>query len=175
MRFDLHDVSRFRILTTTQDINNSGDGGIYAELIRNRAFQFSEEYPVSLDGYFLMNNAILSIQTLETPLSDVLPASIRVAAGNSTGSIGFKNDGYWGMSVKQQNYTGSFWVHGAYTGHFTASLQSNLSHEVFGSVQIESKAVENDWIEHQFELVPDRDAPNSNNTFSVTFDPTVCY
>lgn len=156
-----------------QDINNSGDGGIYAELIRNRAFQATGNYTVSLDGYFPINSANLSIQSLETPLSDVLPSSMRVAAGNTTGHVGFKNEGYWGMSVKQQKYTGSFWVRGAYTGHFTASLQSNLTQDVFGSVQIASKAVADDWVEHEFELVPKCDAPNSNNTFAVTFDPAV--
>lgn len=157
-----------------EDISNSGDGGIYAELIRNRAFQYSDKYPVSLDGYFPVNGASLSIQNLSVPLSDVLPASMRVAAGNGTGTIGFKNEGYWGMRVKQQKYTGSFWVRGAYKGSFTASLQSNLTQDVFGSVEIASKAVADDWVEHEFELVPDRDAPNSNNTFSVTFDPDVC-
>lgn len=99
---------------------------------------------------------------------------MRVANGTGTGSIGFKNEGYWGMSVKKHKYTGSFWVRGAYTGHFTASLHSNLTQQVFGSVEFDSKAVEDDWVEHEFELVPDLDAPNSNNTFSVTFDPTVC-
>lgn len=98
---------------------------------------------------------------------------MRVSAGNGTGAIGFRNDGYWGMSVKQQKYTGSFWVRGAYNGSFTASLQSNLTQDTFGTVQIASKAVENDWVQHEFELVPDRDAPNSNNTFSVTFDSCV--
>jgi alpha-N-arabinofuranosidase len=90
--------------------------------------------------------------------------------GYSTGDIGFKNEGYWGMGVSQQKYTGSFWVKGAYEGSFTASLQSNLTDDVFGSVEIESKAVDGEWVEHAFELVPEKDAPNSNNTFAVTFD-----
>lgn len=160
-----------------EDINNSGDGGIYAELVRNRAFQYSDDYPVSLEGYSPVNGASLSIQTLASPLSDVLPASMRVAAGNATvngsGRVGFKNDGYWGMSVKQQKYTGSFWVRGAYNGTFLASLQSNLTEDVFGFVEIPSKAVADDWTEHEFELVPNRDAPNSNNTFAVTFHAAV--
>lgn len=178
MRFEIDAGLCFHLLTALQDINNSGDGGIYAELVRNRAFQFSDDYPVTLDGYFPVNGANLSIQSLEEPLSDVLPASMRVSAGNGTtngtGKVGFKNDGYWGMSVKQHKYTGSFWVRGAYTGHFTASLQSNLTEDVFGSVKITSKAVADDWTEHEFELVPERDAPNSNNTLAVTFDPAVC-
>lgn len=95
---------------------------------------------------------------------------MRVTAGNSSGKIGFRNEGYWGMDVRQQKYTGSFWVKGAYTGVFTASLESNLTNEVFGSTEIQSKAVVDEWIEHEFELVPKKDAPSSNNTFAITFD-----
>ncbi|XP_014556692.1 glycoside hydrolase family 51 protein [Bipolaris victoriae FI3] len=156
-----------------EDINNSGDGGIYAELIQNRAFQFSKNYSVSTAHYFPINNAGLSIQFLDQPLSKQLPASMRVSVGNGTsgaGVIGFKNDGYWGMDVRPQTYTGSFWVKGAYDGIFTASLQSNLTDEVFGSVEIPSKCVEDDWTEHTFELVPEKAAPNSNNTLAITFD-----
>lgn len=97
---------------------------------------------------------------------------MRVAAGNGTGKIGFKNEGYWGMDVKQHTYTGSFWVKGEYEGSFTASLESNLTSDVFGSVDVPSKAVANDWTEHTFELTPKMDAPNSNNTFSITFEPS---
>ncbi|PVI00291.1 glycoside hydrolase family 51 protein, partial [Periconia macrospinosa] len=154
-----------------EDINNSGDGGIYAELIQNRAFQYSEKYPVSTAHYFPINSANLTIQKLDTPLSKALPASMRVAGGNGTGKIGFKNEGYWGMDVRQQKYTGSFWVKGAYKGEFTASLASNLTSDVFGEVKVESKSVADEWTEHEFELVPTVDAPNSNNTFSITFDP----
>ncbi|OAL46954.1 glycoside hydrolase, partial [Pyrenochaeta sp. DS3sAY3a] len=153
-----------------EDINNSGDGGIYAELIQNRAFQFSKRFPVSTAHYFPVNGAEFSIQNLSVPLSKALPASLRVAARNSTGNVGFKNDGYWGMDVRQQKYTGSFWVKGAYNGSFTASLESNLTSDVFGSVEVPSKSVADEWTEHTFELVPEKDAPNSNNTFSITFD-----
>jgi alpha-N-arabinofuranosidase len=158
-------------LTSNQDINNSGDGGIYAELIQNRAFQYSPNYSVSTAHYFPINGASLSVLFLENPLSQALPASLRVSSTNSTGKVGFENEGYWGMDVKQQKYTGSFWVKGAYTGCFTASLKSNLTDEVFGSLEVDSKAVAGQWTEHTFELTPDANAPNSNNTFSLTFDP----
>lgn len=170
------------MLTVLQDINNSGDGGIYAELIQNRAFQYSDLYNVSTAHYFPVNGAKLGIQFLDEPLSKALPSSMRVTASNATagnattGKIGFRNDGYWGIDVRKQKYTGSFWVKGAYKGVFTASLESNLtqlggSREVYGSVDVESKAVAGEWVEHAFELIPDKDAENSNNTFSITFDP----
>jgi alpha-N-arabinofuranosidase len=89
--------------------------------------------------------------------------------------IGFQNDGYWGMDVKQQTYTGSFWVKGGYSGTFTASLRSNLTEGVFGSIEIPSKAVQGEWVEHEFELVPEKDAPSTNNTFGIMFDSKVSF
>ncbi|KAH6989496.1 glycoside hydrolase superfamily [Ilyonectria sp. MPI-CAGE-AT-0026] len=156
-----------------EDINNSGDGGIYAELVRNRAFQYSDRYPVSLDGWRSINSANLSLSRLAEPLSDVLPVSVNVKATKNSGKrrVGLQNEGYWGMDVKRHKYTGSFWVRGAYKGYFTAELRSNLTEDVFGSVKVKSHAVANDWVEHEFELLPKKDAPNSNNTFAITFDP----
>ena len=161
-----------------EDINNSGDGGIYAELIRNRAFQYSDQYPVSLDGWHSVNGANLSLSYLDIPLSKALPVSVSVGLGGSnetsSGSlIGLKNDGYWGIHVAQQTYTGSFWVHGGYEGVFSAELRSDLNDTLFGSVEVESEAKEGEWVEHTFELEPTVDAPNSNNTFALLFDPEV--
>ena len=100
-------------------------------------------------------------------------SSSSASKGNSSNQVGFSNDGYWGMDVKMQPYTGSFWVKGAYEGSFTASLQSNLTGEVFGSTKIKAKTSPAEWIEHEFKLTPTKDAPNSNNTFSLTFDAAV--
>ena len=160
----------FPLLTEDQDINNAGDGGIYAELIQNRAFQGSPKYPVSLSGWSSVNGAALSIKNLSQPLSAALPSSLNVAPGNtSSGIIGFKNSGFWGIDVRVQKYTGSFYVRGAYNGSFTASLTSALTNETFGSVSIPSKSKRDEWTQHKFTLVPERDAPNSNNSFAITF------
>ncbi|KAK7932591.1 glycoside hydrolase family 51 protein [Apiospora marii] len=160
-----------------EDINNSGDGGLYAELIRNRAFQSSSNYSSTLEGWSPVNGAALSLKDLDEPLSKALETSMHVAVSSSSSSskgnssqVGFLNDGYWGMDVKVQPYTGSFWVKGDYEGSFTASLQSNLTGEVFGSTKIKAKTSPTEWVEHEFKLTPTKDAPNSNNTFSLTFD-----
>ncbi|KAK8084408.1 hypothetical protein PG997_005679 [Apiospora hydei] len=163
-----------------EDINNSGDGGLYAELIRNRAFQSSSIFNSTLDGWTPINGAALSLKDLDEPLSKALKTSMNVAVGSlssskrngssSSQAVGFANDGYWGMDVKIQPYTGSFWVKGEYEGSFTASLRSNLTGEVFGSTEIEAKTSADEWVEHEFKLTPTKDAPNSNNTFSLTFD-----
>jgi alpha-L-arabinofuranosidase len=131
---------------------------------------------VSLDGYFPLGGARLSIHELGNPLSEALPASMRVKAGADSKTVGFENDGYWGMDVKKQKYTGSFWVKGVYHGDFTASLKSNLTDAVFGSTKVKSKCGDgSNWVEHTYELVPTKNAPNSNNTLAITFNAAVCY
>lgn len=99
---------------------------------------------------------------------------MNVAATQKQGEVGFRNDGYWGMDVKaSKKYSGSFWVKGDYSGQFTASLQSNVTGETFGSTKVSSTSSSDEWIEHAFELTPSKDAPNSNNTFALTFDASV--
>lgn len=98
------------------------------------------------------------------------------ASGSSAKNkrIGLQNEGYWGMDVKKQTtYTGSFWVRGAYKGYFTAQLRANASSDVYGEVKVKSKAKRSEWVQHEFELVPGKNAPSSNNTFAITFDPKV--
>ncbi|KAF2465170.1 glycoside hydrolase [Lindgomyces ingoldianus] len=167
-----NETSRIPFGLMHEDINNAGDGGIYAELIRNRAFQGSKQYPVSLSSWTPINGAILSIKNLSTPLSAALPSSMNVATSSTVSkSVGFANAGFWGIDVRKQKYKGSFYVRGSYKGSFKASLQSALTNETFGSIKVESKARKNEWVQHQFILVPEKDAPSSNNTFAVTFDP----
>lgn len=129
---------------------------------------------MSLDGYHAVGEARLSIRELNKPLSEALPASMRVRAREGSGVAGFENEGYWGMDVKKQTYTGSFWVKGEYHGYFTASLQSNLTDAVFGSTKVKSKCGNGkEWVEHTYELVPTSNAPNSNNTLAITFNAAV--
>ncbi|KAI0449085.1 alpha-N-arabinofuranosidase A [Xylaria acuta] len=153
-----------------EDIDNSGDGGLYAELIRNRAFQSSEGYPSSLDGWYSINGAKLSLKALDKPLSKALSTSINVAPTSARGQVGFFNDGYWGMDVKVQKYSGSFWVRGDYRGVFTASIQSNTTGERFGVTKIKSRSRAHEWVQHEFTLTPHKSAPTSNNTFAITFE-----
>ena len=113
----------------------------------------------------------MTLKNLSRPLSKALPTSVHVAAGSGGSVVGLSNSGYWGIDVKVQKYTGTFWVRGVYEGSFTASLQSALTTEAFGSVVVPSKCTtENEWTEHTFTLTPFKAAPSSNNTFAITFD-----
>ncbi|KFZ24295.1 hypothetical protein V502_01226 [Pseudogymnoascus sp. VKM F-4520 (FW-2644)] len=156
-----------------EDINHSGDGGIYAELIQNRAFQNNNEFPSILTPWEAVGNAELTLQNTTTPLSWALPTSVNVAQRTNSiaGVIGLQNPGWWGISVKPQTYTGSFWALGSYHGKFTAKLQSATTTHVWASVDIESKCQQGKWVEHKFQIHPKVAAPNINNTFVLEFHP----
>jgi alpha-N-arabinofuranosidase len=95
---------------------------------------------------------------------------MNVAVGS--GTAGCSNPGYWGISVKVQNYQGSFYVKGSYSGDFTASL-SSASNNVLGSVEIPSVGTGSDWTQYNFTLTPKTTATYSNNTFSIIYDASV--
>jgi alpha-N-arabinofuranosidase len=154
-----------------EDINHSGDGGIYAELIQNRAFQGSSEFPATLSPWVPIGNATLTLQNTSVPLSTALPLSVNVAPTTNITSrtIGISNPGWWGIDVQTQPYTGSFWASGSYKGKFTVKLQSDLTSQVFASLDIVSSCSTSNWTEHKFVLEPRHAAPNVNNSFVIEF------
>ena len=83
-----------------EDINHSGDGGIYAELIQNRAFQNA-----TIPPWTGVNGASLELG-ITNGVSAALPNYVTVAGGSGTGDIGLVNPGYWGIDVQPQTYTG---------------------------------------------------------------------
>jgi alpha-N-arabinofuranosidase len=127
-------------------------------------------YPSSLDAWTAVGDSTLSLQSLSNPLSSALPTSVEVAG---KGTVGLSNEGFWGIDVRPQKYSGSFYVKGSYKGSFTASLQSSTSGKTLASVKVASKSVANEWIQHEFTLTPETTASDTNNTFSLTFDASV--
>lgn len=123
-----------------------------------------------MEAWSAVGDSTLSLQNLSHPLSPALPTSVRVK-GSST--AGLTNAGFWGIDVRSQKYTGSFYVKGSYEGVFTASLESVTSGETLAAVDVASKSVADDWIQHDFTLTPTTTAPNTDNTFSLTFDVSV--
>ncbi len=75
-----------------EDINNSGDGGVYAELVQNRAFQGNTIDPSNLHYWYPIGGAHLALKNLSNPLSEALPTSMQVRGG-SEDTIGFWNEG----------------------------------------------------------------------------------
>lgn len=90
-----------------EEINHAGDGGLYAELIRNRSFEDNEYSPESWQTY---GNASLDIVFPSTTLTPAqrLCGSVNVPSG-STG--GLMNEGFWGINIVEgATYDLSFWI-----------------------------------------------------------------
>lgn len=78
-----------------EEINCAGDGGLYAELVRNRSFEESGKP----DFWTSVNGADLALDTKQ-PLRDTNPRALRLKTAGGAFS-GVANDGYWGMAVKE--------------------------------------------------------------------------
>lgn len=84
-----------------EDINCSADGGLYAELVRNRNFEDSDNpdhWSVLKDGSAVVEMAVDSSK----PASSKNPRSLRVQIKNpGSGRAGVANDGFWGIAVEK--------------------------------------------------------------------------
>jgi alpha-L-arabinofuranosidase len=85
-----------------EDINFGADGGLYAELVKNRAFEF----PTTMMAWSEVKQgaATGSLQTLDQdPFNAASPHYVRIKA--ETAGYGILNEGFAGMGVrKDENY-----------------------------------------------------------------------
>lgn len=93
-------TSPFQYGIMYEDINNSGDGGVYAELVQNRAFQGNTIFPANLWWWYPIGGVDLALSNLSDPLSSALPSSMQVTGG-SADEVGFWNEG----SLRQTKLT----------------------------------------------------------------------
>jgi alpha-L-arabinofuranosidase len=83
-----------------EDINFAADGGIYAELVKNRSFEFNKPRTgwkvdvASKDSshFLILNNGLLN---------EANPRFARVTIKEGTGRFGITNSGFKGMGIKQ--------------------------------------------------------------------------
>ncbi|CAK5280796.1 unnamed protein product [Mycena citricolor] len=154
-----------------EDINHSGDGGLYAELLQNRAFQaVIPGTQNALTAWQPFNGARLAVTAKTSGVSAALPHSLEVQIPKTVaGPIGFENTGYWGIKVQSGwTYTGSFYAKApAFAGPITVSLKSAAG-TVFASTTLTD--VTPAWKKFTFELQPAASAPTDENVFSVVVD-----
>jgi alpha-N-arabinofuranosidase len=112
----------------TEEINYSYDGGLYGELVRNRAFRNDPQRPVSWSA--VGGGATIALERTNgaTP---ALPVSLRVKGGVA-------NEGFWGIPIRPSTtYNLSLWAKADASGNITASLESPNGSTVFASVGID--------------------------------------
>src|SRR5499427_7231298 len=91
----------------TEEINFSYDGGLYAELIRNRTFRDDAQTPVH---WSVVGGGSIALQNDAVPGTALTTALKLDATSASAGRrAGIANEGYWGIPVKPDTtYHASF-------------------------------------------------------------------
>lgn len=132
----------------TEEINHAYDGGLYAELVQNRAFLDDTNHPahwsVVQGGGAAATIALDPVQ----PLNDKLPTSLRldVSAATKSSPAGFANDGYWGIPVQPNTtYRASFYAKAVkdFSGPVTVSIQSDDDGTVYAKGTV--SGLTQDW------------------------------
>lgn len=109
----------------TEEINHSYDGGLYAELIRNRIFKNNANSP---EGWSLVqadtasrasikliaaNPESIPFDEQRLAINGALTTCLRLTVPKAGAKIGVANEGYWGIPVKPSTtYKASFYLKG---------------------------------------------------------------
>ncbi|KAF9003408.1 arabinofuranosidase [Cyathus striatus] len=144
----------------------SGDGGLYAELLQNRAFQLvSPGSSSALVGWQAINGGSIS------PLPNAL--KLTVPAGKS-GGVGFANTGYSGIKVTSGSaYTASFFYRfptaSGFNGNIVVGLQT-IGGQVLASTTTSISGGQTSWRQVTVTLNPTTTPSSTSNLFTITLD-----
>ena len=155
----------------TEEINYSYDGGLYAEMVRNRTFGGDWS---GIQHWYLVEdgNSQAAIEPdRQTGPSEALKSSLRidVKQADAHNPAGVLNEGWWGMPLRPNTtYQGSLYAKAdsADLGPVTVSLVNNDSGKPVASAQI--AAVTTDWKQYQFTLKTGTIEPSAANHLRVT-------
>ncbi|KAK7062846.1 hypothetical protein VNI00_000342 [Paramarasmius palmivorus] len=156
-----------------EDIN-SGDGGLYGEMLQNRAFQNVQAGTSgALSHWTAVNGGQISVvaDAVSSSLKNAL--SLTTPSGRS-GGVGFSNDGWWGMKVTQgSTYKTSFYYRfpssTSFSGNAVVSLQTTGG-QVLGSANIALSGSQTSWKKVTASITATTGASNAQNKFVVTID-----
>ena len=81
-----------------EDINFAIDGGLYAELVKNRSFEFDKP----LRGWTVLKDEGLGVRTLPMNTGNPRnPRYLRIQIDDAGSGAGLKNEGFRGMGIKE--------------------------------------------------------------------------
>ncbi len=157
----------------TEEINHSYDGGLYAELIRNRAFLDDAKSPVHWSVVTDEVAAATIAIDPTNPINDKLPSSLRLTVAQATKDhpAGVANSGYWGIPVHPRTqYRASLWARAeaGFSGPLTVAIVSEDGRTVHASGKIPGIAP--GWKKFEVTLKTGNVAPTAQARFVVTLD-----
>jgi alpha-N-arabinofuranosidase len=168
----VHDVSPTLYGLMTEEINYSYDGGLYAEMVRNRTFQDHGFGGVAHWNIEHLGNSLatMAIDQAEGP-STALPQSlvIDIKQADSSNQAGVRNEGYWGMAVQPNTtYKGSLYakVGSDDVGPLSVALVNDNSGKQLATATVQGLSTE--WKRYEFTLTTGKMQASSENHLLLT-------
>ncbi|KAF8067586.1 arabinofuranosidase [Lyophyllum atratum] len=159
-----------------EDISQSGDGGLYGELLQNRAFQqVTAGTAAALNAWQAVNGATISVVKETVPVSSALPNALHVVIPSGrTGTVGFANTGYFGIKVASgSTYTASFFYRfptaSSFRGNAVISLQTTGG-KVITSTTAALSGAQTAWQQVTVQLRPTTTPSSTANLFVIGLD-----
>jgi alpha-N-arabinofuranosidase len=154
----------------TEEINYSYDGGLYAELVRNRAFLDDAKAPAHWAAVQANGSAATITLDSQMPVNAALPISLRldVATASASAPAGVSNDGYWGIPVKPNTrYRASFYARAApgVSGPMTVAIESADGATVYAKTT--SANLSGDWKQYTVTLTTEKVAPTAKTRVTL--------
>lgn len=143
-----------------EEINHAGDGGLYAELIRNRSFEDGDTAP-----WYVWGGAEMEL-TSDNPLNEAQTRSLLVTTEGATPEKeqGIVNMGYWGINVVAgRTYELSFFmrqVSGNYKDALVVMLCTKNGQVISDEVKVEGTPVTGEWVKMTATITPTQSAPD---------------
>src|SRR6185503_16383951 len=157
----------------TEEISHSYDGGLYAELIRNRAFLDDAASPAHWTAVH-GDGAVAAIALDSTqPLNATIATSLRleVTQASSGHAAGVANEGFWGIPVRPNTrYRASLYAKIApgMTGPITAAIQSGDGKTTYASGRV--SGLTQTWKQYEVTLSTSNLAATANARFVLTVE-----
>lgn len=160
-----------------EDINHAADGGLYAELIRNRSFEDDSMFggrnrrgetdgSSHISDWYTVGASTIQLTT-DNLLNDAQHHALDVKTKKA--GDGIMNEGFWGINtVNGRTYKLSFWAKSdsKFKGTFIARLQSK-SGKVLGETSLKVN-LKSKWTKYTTEIKATGNDPKAE--FTITTD-----
>ncbi len=157
----------------TEEINHSYDGGLYAELVQNRAFLDNDQTPVHWSAVSDENSAAIITLDSANGLNDKRTSNLRVQVtkADKNHPAGVANDGYWGIPVQPNTvYRATILasVEKNFSGSVTVAMVSDDGKTVFAAEKI--SGLRDGWKKYSVTLKTGKLEPTAKARLVISLD-----
>ena len=147
-----------------EDINYGADGGLYAELVKNRSFEF----PQHLMGWITFGHVTVKD---DGPFKGC-PHYVHLEySGHHEKYTGIENEGYFGIGLKEgAEYRFSVWARGENQSIRVELVKNNTMEEHQAFVQQNLVINSKDWKKYEIKLTSPRTEPKAHLRIFLTSD-----